>query len=119
MSEGKNTKLIAEMRGWPLSGYGADETLDIHQRAVDALEAADARKAELPRETCRECRDNLPCGSALPETDFLLWGKLFPREAFGPKCALHATKWFDLSRVDSGSCTTCGRTKSWLPSMTG
>lgn len=53
MSEGKSTKraeLIAEIRGWPLSDYGAEETLDMQQRAADALEDAGTRNAELEAE---------------------------------------------------------------------
>lgn len=48
-------------------------------------------------ETCRDCR-NTSKGSVA--ADFILWGKYFDQAAFGPKCAEHARKWFDLSRVD-------------------
>lgn len=51
-------------------------------------------------EHCRECRDTLPYGSKLPAADFILWGKFFPALAFGPKCYFHASKWFDISRLD-------------------
>lgn len=53
-----------------------------------------------PLETCRDCRDALPYGSKVPAASFILWGKFFPLEAFGPKCVDHAAKWFDISRVD-------------------
>ena len=49
---------------------------------------------------CRECQDELPYGSKLPRADFILWGKFFDPEAFGPKCYGHASKWFDVSRAD-------------------
>lgn len=54
----------------------------------------------LQREYCRECRDELPYGSKLPVAEFILWGKLFPREAFGPKCYDHAVKYFPVERID-------------------
>lgn len=49
---------------------------------------------------CRECRDELPYGSKLPEADFILWGKYFPPEAFGPKCYFHASQWIKIELVD-------------------
>jgi hypothetical protein len=48
---------------------------------------------EIVRQTCRECRDELPIFSKnVPQADFILWGKLFPPEAMGPKCYDHAEK---------------------------
>ena len=45
-------------------------------------------------EYCRECRDELPYGTwPLPLAEFILWGKFFPPEAFGPKCYKHTAKW--------------------------
>ena len=55
---------------------------------------------DLPIETCRECRDEMAYGSKLPAAVFILWGKLFPQEALGPKCMDHARKWFDVFRAD-------------------
>jgi hypothetical protein len=37
-------------------------------------------------EWCRECRDE----DKPTPADFIIWGKLFPPEALGPKCAEHA-----------------------------
>lgn len=42
----------------------------------------------LKREYCRECRDLEP--SVFTPAEFILWGKLFPREALGPRCYEHA-----------------------------
>ena len=41
-------------------------------------------------EHCRECRDTLPYQAPSVQADFILWGKYFPPEAFGPKCYNHA-----------------------------
>ncbi len=54
----------------------------------------------LGKEHCRDCRDTLPYGSPIPEADFILWGKFFPQEAFGPKCMAHASRWFPVNQVD-------------------
>lgn len=40
-------------------------------------------------ETCREEVDHERCGLS---ADFILWGKLLPTEAFGPRCYDHAVK---------------------------
>lgn len=52
-------------------------------------------------EYCRECRDLEP--PVHTRAEFILWGKLFPAEAFGPKCYDHAAKhlgWQAMSRID-------------------
>lgn len=53
---------------------------------------------------CRECRDEMPMFSSnIPRADFVLWGKLFPPEAFGPKCYDHAAKhigWSGMSQIE-------------------
>jgi hypothetical protein len=44
-------------------------------------------------QTCREeveLEDGGRCGA---RAEFLLWGKLFPKEALGPRCYDHAVKW--------------------------
>lgn len=53
------------------------------------------------RETCREWpadaldRCNEPA-------EVILWGKLFPREALGPRCRFHAEKYFGgMSMIDA------------------
>lgn len=50
---------------------------------------------------CRECRDAEP--SVLEPAVFILWGKLFPPEALGPKCYDHAAEhvgWSNMHRID-------------------
>lgn len=42
-------------------------------------------------EYCRECRDENWSNNAVPAV-FILWGKLFPPEALGPRCYAHAAK---------------------------
>jgi hypothetical protein len=53
---------------------------------------------------CRECRDEAPLFSSnIPRADFVLWGKLFPPEALGPKCYDHAAKyigWSGMARIE-------------------
>ena len=44
-------------------------------------------------ERCRECRDEGEWLAPVPLADFILWGKLLPPEAFGPRCTDHAVKW--------------------------
>ncbi len=51
-------------------------------------------------EVCRECRDILPYGVEIPKADFILWGKFFELNAFGPRCAHHAARWFPIHRAD-------------------
>lgn len=54
-------------------------------------------------ERCRECREELPFGATVPKADFILWGKLFPPEALGPRCYDHAAKhigWAGMSQID-------------------
>jgi hypothetical protein len=44
--------------------------------------------------SCRECRDEFPVFStSVPRAEFILWGKLLPPEALGPKCYDHAVKY--------------------------
>jgi hypothetical protein len=72
------------------------DPLNVSREAVGDL--ADAAPEVL--EWCRQCRDELPHGSTLPPADFILWGKYFPEDAFGPKCYTCAMKWFDVLRVE-------------------
>ena len=54
-------------------------------------------------EWCRECRDESQWLAPGREADFILWGKLFPPEALGPRCYDHAAKWIgpaSMSQVD-------------------
>lgn len=44
-------------------------------------------------ESCRQCRDELPFGAPSVPADFILWGKLLPSDALGPKCYEHAKEW--------------------------
>lgn len=73
--------------------------------AVERLEAAIEKletlkgDAGIP-ETCRDCRDKLPMGERVPAAEFVLWGKMFDRAAFGPKCWNHAYRWFPIDWVD-------------------
>jgi hypothetical protein len=68
------------------AGKGATE-----ERAVRAeRELAELRDAG--REFCRECRDEREWLAPPVPADFILWGKLLPPEAFGPKCYDHAAK---------------------------
>lgn len=56
---------------------------------------------ELKGECCRECRDFEP--PLYTRADFILWGKLLPPEAMGPKCYDHTADhlgWFAMSRID-------------------
>lgn len=103
MSEGKNAKIIAEAKA-RVDACDLMTAWNLMEQLYRALETADARNADLEgisaRETCRECRDELPHGSTLPEARFILWGKLFPPDAFGPKCYGHASKWFNTARAD-------------------
>lgn len=102
--------LKAERSAADLNGYyeGGLGTRSDYTRAqentdaviADALAAIPAPTEAAVQEHCRQCRDELPYGSKLPAADFILWGKFFPREAFGPKCTKHARKWFDISQVD-------------------
>lgn len=45
-------------------------------------------------EFCRECRDELHAGKRdrVRAAEFILWGKLFPAEALGPRCYDHAAR---------------------------
>lgn len=50
-------------------------------------------------ECCRECRD----GGRTVFAEFILWGKLFPPEALGPRCYDHTSKyvgWAGMGRID-------------------
>jgi hypothetical protein len=56
-------------------------------------------------EWCRECRDEREFKFMAPgvPAEFILWGKLFPPEALGPRCYDHAAKWLghgNMSRID-------------------
>lgn len=56
-------------------------------------------------EFCRECRDEFHAGerSRVEAADFILWGKLFPQEALGPRCYDHAERHIGgagMSRLD-------------------
>lgn len=43
---------------------------------------------------CRECNDEMGfMATDVPLADFILWGKLLPPEALGPKCYDHAVKY--------------------------
>lgn len=43
---------------------------------------------------CRECRDEAaPFATYVTPAEFILWGKLLPPEALGPKCYDHAVKY--------------------------
>ncbi len=44
-------------------------------------------------ERCRECRDEGAWLAPVSLADFILWGKLLPPEALGPRCTDHAMKW--------------------------
>jgi len=49
-------------------------------------------------EWCRECRDE---EVEIQPAEFILWGKLFPPEAMGPKCWDHAAKYIhSMYRID-------------------
>ncbi len=67
---------------------------------VRHIERAEKAEAAL-RESCREeMRDGDRCNKP---AEFLLWGKLFERKAFGPRCYDHAVRHTDHSmpsRVD-------------------
>jgi len=102
---------LEDVRGWyidgrrvhnPFAGNATlvapfDRWLAAHDEQVRAAERD--RIATAAHETCRECRDKLLHGSALPLADFILWGKYFDKDAFGPKCTDHARKWFDIARA--------------------
>jgi hypothetical protein len=79
-----------------------------HRQAITQEARADKAEAERDRlaarvETleaaiggvltcCRECRDDLPFGAPGVPAEFIVWGKLAPPEALGPKCYDHAVK---------------------------
>jgi hypothetical protein len=48
-------------------------------------------RAEALRETCREWPDGADDRCNAP-AEFILWGKLFPPEALGPRCYDHAVE---------------------------
>lgn len=52
-----------------------------------------------PNQFCRHCRDELAYGAVVPDADFIIWGKLFPKEALGPVCSEHASLWFPLNQA--------------------
>lgn len=56
-------------------------------------------------EWCRECRDEAAWLAPGREADFILWGKLFPPEALGPRCYDHAEKW--IGRADMLQIEMC------------
>lgn len=73
---------------------------DEYSAAVTALAAENDRFGDeldrlrnLAAERCRECRDESAWLASVPLADFILWGKLLPPEAFGPRCTDHAVKW--------------------------
>jgi hypothetical protein len=47
-------------------------------------------------EWCRACRDE----DRLTPAIVIVWGKLFPPEALGPRCWDHAAEHVDMSRLD-------------------
>lgn len=52
-------------------------------------------------EYCRQCRDLEP--PVVTPAEFILWGKLFPAGALGPRCHDHAAAWIGwqgMSRID-------------------
>jgi hypothetical protein len=54
-------------------------------------------------EWCRECRDEREYGAPGVPAEFILWGKLLPPEALGPRCYSHAAKHLGhhgMSRID-------------------
>jgi hypothetical protein len=51
-------------------------------------------------EYCRDCRDELPYGAEIPVASFIIWGKLFPPEALGPKCYEHTLRWVEVGQLD-------------------
>lgn len=83
-----------------------DSTIHAALESVQPLIAAQAKAETLSdrlREHCRECRDELPYGTPNVPADFILWGKFFEPEAFGPKCYDHAQKHLGhaaMSRID-------------------
>lgn len=55
----------------------------------------------LKAQCCRQCRDQEP--PVQTRAEFILWGKLFAPEAFGPKCYDHAAEhigWAGMSMID-------------------
>lgn len=69
-----------------------DRAEQIADERGTALDEAEATLAKVRREWCRECKDEREFGAPGVPADFILWGKLFPPEALGPKCWMHAEK---------------------------
>ncbi len=80
---------------------------DEHYRRVEDLNARVSDLEAAARgvlTVCREWRDKAPVfAKSVTPADFILWGKLFPPEALGPKCYEHAAKhigYSGMSQID-------------------
>ena len=94
----KNTPKFEELRKYV--------TPEMNQEARDFLAGYPEPHAPPDRaavEWCRECRDERPMGSPGVPADFILWGKLLPPAALGPRCYDHAAAHLGhaaMSRID-------------------
>lgn len=63
-----------------------------------------SREQAIRAQLITTCREELGDGERCPElAEFVLWGKMFDREALGPRCHDHAcdhTSWTMPSRAD-------------------
>lgn len=53
---------------------------------------SDSQQTREVFETCREWAEDMPDRCNV-RAEVLLWGRLFPDEALGPRCYDHAVKW--------------------------
>lgn len=77
-----------DARGRPWDAYYAHVAAALSTAGFGDTAAA---RAEALRETCREWPDDAFDRCNQP-AEFILWGKLFPPEALGPRCYEHAVK---------------------------
>jgi uncharacterized protein YuzE len=72
----------------------------------------------LLNECCRECRAE----DKYERADYILWGKLLPKEALGPRCYDHAEKHVGheaMSRIDQWAVFDLRRCRAALAALRG
>ena len=74
------TDIVYPAGTWPI---GVCPVCEAESERATLVEIAEAAKT-LTSEWCRECREE--------PAEFILWGKLFPPEALGPRCYTCARK---------------------------
>lgn len=66
---------------------------DVARADLSRLAAHMMRMWAASEQYCRECRDEREWLAPGVPAAFILWGKLFPQEALGPRCYDHAARW--------------------------